>query len=149
MGTLVHNHELDIEQLNSFLQDEKAAVETYQQYIETVEAAVFAVGLGSLQQSHQKRVMLLAEKVRELGGTPNVDSGSWGGFAKLFENGAKLFGKKFALYALEEGEDRGMHNYVRKATKLSPENQSFINNLIIPEQKRSHDELNRIRELVH
>lgn len=149
MGTHIHDHDLDIEQLNSFLQDEKAAVETYQQYIESVEAAVVAMGLGNLQQSHQKRVMLLAEKVRELGGNPNVGSGTWGGFAKLFENGAKLFGKKFALYALEEGEDRGMHNYVRKSVKLSPESQSFINNLIIPEQQRSHDELNRIRELVH
>lgn len=149
MGTHIHDHDLDIEQLNSFLQDEKAAVETYQQYIESVEAAVVAMGLGNLQQSHQKRVMLLAEKVRELGGTPNVGSGTWGGFAKLFENGAKLFGKKFALYALEEGEDRGMHNYVRKSVKLSPESQSFINTLIIPEQQRSHDELNRIRELVH
>ena len=149
MSTQMHDHEIDIEQLNSFLQDEKAAVDTYQQYIESVEAVVVASGLGSLQQSHQKRVLLLAEKVRELGGTPNADSGTWGGFAKLFESGAKLFGKRFALYALEEGEDRGMHNYVRKSVKLSPESQSFINTLILPEQKRSHDELNRIRELVH
>lgn len=149
MSMQVHDHQIDIEQLNSFLQEEKAAVETYQKYISSVEAAVISSGLGHLQQSHQKRVMLLAEKVRELGGTPDIHSGTWGGFAKMFENGAKLFGKRFALYALEEGEDRGMHNYERKAGKLSPESQLFINSMILPEQKRSHDELNRIREMVH
>lgn len=142
-------YETDIKQLNSFLQDEKAAVETYQQCVEKMDDAEVASELVALQKSHQQRVSLLSSKVRELGGTPEAKSGLWGNFAKLVEGSAKAFGKKTALSALEEGEDRGRDNYESKTKELSPECQSFINSTILPEQRRSHDELNRIIKTIH
>lgn len=144
-----HDYQKDIKQLNSFLRDEKAAVETYQQCIEKLDDADVAARLTSLQKSHMHRVGLLSDRVHEIGGTPEDGSGIWGGFAKLVEGGAKIFGQKSALAALEEGEDRGLHNYEEEINHLAPENESFIKAVILPEQKRSHDELNRIRDSVY
>ena len=143
------SRETDIKQLNTFLQDEKAAVETYQQCVEKMDDAEIAAELVALQKSHQQRAGLLSNKVKELGGTPESKSGMWGSFAKLVEGSAKAFGKKTALSALEEGEDRGRDSYQSKTRDLSPECQSFINTMILPEQHRSHDELNRIIKTIH
>ncbi len=143
------SRENDIKQLNNFLRNEKAAVETYQQCVEKMDDAEIAAELVSLQKSHQQRASLLSSKVKELGGTPDSASGTWGSFAKLVEGSAKAFGKKTALSALEEGEDRGRDSYESKTRDLSPECRSFINTSILPEQHRSHDELNRIIKTVH
>lgn len=142
-------HQNDIEQLNRFLKDEKAAVETYQQCVEKMDDAEIASELVALQKSHQQRASLLSNKIKELGGSPELESGMWGSFARMVEGGAKAFGKKSALAALEEGEDMGRDNYESKSKNLSPECQSFIKSTILPEQRRSHDELNRIIGTIH
>lgn len=149
MSPQTPNREEDIKQLNMFLKDEKAAVETYQQCVEKMDDAEIAAELVALQKSHQQRASLLSEKVKELGGSPETKSGTWGSLAKVVEGSAKAFGSKSALSALEEGEDQGIRNYEKKADNLSPECQSFINSTILPEQRRSHRELNRIIETVH
>lgn len=139
----------DIDKLNSFLKDEVAAVETYQQCIDKVDDPVLTTSLTNIQQSHQARVDLLGKKIQDLGGNPDYTSGLWGSFSKLIEGGAKLFGEKSAIDALERGEDRGRDNYQNDAADLSPEIRSFIESTILPEQLRSHEMLNRVQDLVH
>ncbi|WP_187408601.1 DUF2383 domain-containing protein [Saccharophagus sp. K07] len=139
----------DIKYLNSFLRSELSAVETYNQCIRKLDDSQIASGLSDLQISHQRRAELLREKIRELGGTPEDSSGLWGSFAKMVEGGAKLFGDRSAIAALEEGEDRGRDEYIEKSDSLSPEVQRFVNAELLPEQRRSHDVLNRIQKLVH
>ncbi len=139
----------DIDKLNSFLKDEVAAVETYQQCIDKVDDPVLTTSLTNIQQSHQARVDLLGKKIQDLGGSPDYSSGLWGSFSKLIEGGAKLFGEKSAIDALERGEDKGRDNYQNDASDLSPEIRSFIESTILPEQLRSHDMLNRVQDLVH
>ncbi len=139
----------DIKYLNSFLQDELAAVETYGQCLEKVDDEIIASNLADLQESHQKRAQLLSQKIQELGGEPEQGSGMWGSFSKMVEGGAKLFGDKSAINALEQGEDRGNENYTEKTENLSPAAQSFIADSILPEQRRSHQMLNRVQEMVH
>lgn len=144
MNTHVNFHKDDVKQLNSFLKDELAAVETYGQCIEKVDSPSITADLSNLRNSHQQRVALLTAKVRELGGKPETDSGVWGSFAKMVEGGAKMFGEKAALKVLEEGEDRGRDNYSEEASKLSPAMQTFINRTIMPEQQLSHNKLNAV-----
>lgn len=139
----------DIKYLNSFLRSELSAVETYNQCIRKLDDSQIVSGLSDLQISHQRRAELLREKIRELGGTPEDSSGLWGSFAKMVEGGAKLFGDRSAIAALEEGEDRGRDEYIEKSDSLSPEVQRFVNAELLPEQRRSHDVLNRIQKLVH
>ena len=72
----------------------------------------------------------------------------WGGFAKLVEGGAKLFGKSAATAALEEGEDHGKRLYSDNVDELSPEVRNFIRSQIMPEQQRTHDALSALKRVV-
>src|SRR5688572_137110 len=101
----------DVAKLNDFLKNEIAAVETYGQCIEKAAQSPTVPRLVELRQSHASRARLLRERIVALGGEPAEGSGTWGGFAKLVEGGAKAFGEKAALSALEEGEDKGLHDY--------------------------------------
>lgn len=140
--------EHDVKTLNSFLKNELAAVETYDQVIRKAEAPDISSSLSALQRSHQKRVDLLVQRIQALGGSPTSSSGAWGGIAKMVQAGSKMLGEKSAVSTLEEGEDRGRDEYKRDASKLSPENQRFIEEQIMPEQLRSHDAMHAIEQKV-
>jgi hypothetical protein len=141
----MQNHiEKDIEKLNDFLQNEIAAVETYSQCIEKSGQSTLVQPLVELQQSHSSRADLLKDRIVALGGKPAEGSGMWGGFAKLVEGGAKAFGEKAALSALEEGEDNGLKNYKTDISDLSDSTRQFVASMILPEQQRSHDTLSRM-----
>lgn len=149
MTMQTYNRSDDVKCLNLFLKNELSAVETYQQCIKKLDDEKIASGLADLQNSHQRRVQLLRQKIAELGGDPVDSSGLWGSFAKMVEGSATVFGDKSAIAALEEGEDRGRDNYIDKSDELSPEVQRFVNAELLPEQRRSHDMLNRIQQMVH
>ncbi|MCR6651227.1 MAG: PA2169 family four-helix-bundle protein [Cellvibrionaceae bacterium] len=149
MTMQTYNRSDDVKCLNLFLKNELSAVETYQQCIKKLDDEKIASGLADLQNSHQRRVQLLRQKIAELGGDPVDSSGLWGSFAKMVEGSATVFGDKSAIAALEEGEDRGRDNYIDKSDDLSPEVQRFVNAELLPEQRRSHDMLNRIQQMVH
>lgn len=148
MATQAQQSESDIKLLNSFLKNELAAVETYAQCLDKADSPDITSSLSDLQQSHSKRVQLLRERIQALGGSPASGSGMWGSVAKLMEAGSKLFGEKRAISTLEEGEDRGRDDYQQGVNKLSPENQQFIEQQIMPEQKRSHDTMHEIEKRV-
>lgn len=133
--------EKDIDQLNSFLKGELSALETYRQCIEKVDDPLVAMQLRRLQTSHQQRCMMLTQKILSLGGTPAKDSGVWGTFAKLVEGGATLLGESTAISTLEEGEDHGKNLYSRELPELTPATREFIEEHILPEQRRTHDAL--------
>lgn len=138
--------EKDIKQLNSFLRGELSAVETYDQCLEKLENPRLGDTLRDLRQSHLERARLLEQKVTQLGGQPSRDTGAWGGFAKLVEKGASVFGEKAAISALEEGEDHGRDDYRRDLDGLSADCQAFVRGQIMPEQQRTHDTLSRLKK---
>lgn len=149
MNMRTHDRSEDVKCLNVFLRNELSAVETYDQCIKKIDDARIASGLADLQNSHQLRAQLLRQKIAELGGEAENSSGMWGRFAKMVEGSASMFGERAAIAALEEGEDRGRDNYIEKSDDLSPELQRFVNAELLPEQRRSHDMLNRIQQMVH
>jgi demethoxyubiquinone hydroxylase (CLK1/Coq7/Cat5 family) len=135
-----------VDVINSFLRGEISAVETYRQALDKIE------GVGSTRstleqclQSHQQRVETLRTQVQRLGGSPSQGSGPWGAFVKLVEGGAKLFGEKAAIAALEEGEDHGRDDYRRDVTKLDGETRALVTTQIIPEQERTHRALSDLK----
>ena len=97
-----------VEQLNSFLRGEIAAVETYRQAIDKVTDASVRLQLEHCRRSHQQRADLLKDRILRVGGAPADGSGVWGAFAKLVEGGAMVFGDKAAIDVLEQGEDHGL-----------------------------------------
>ena len=139
----------DIDQLNSFLRGEISAVETYDQAIENLEGEpALAESLRACRASHDRRVYALRGEIRRLGGEPADGSGVWGAFAKAVEGGAQVFGKSAALAALEEGEDHGRDDYIGDLEKLTPATKSFVQSHLVPEQKRTHDALSRLKTML-
>jgi demethoxyubiquinone hydroxylase (CLK1/Coq7/Cat5 family) len=138
------NETIDI--INSFLRGEISAVETYRQALDKVpDSGTTRTTLEECLQSHQLRVNALTSEVQRLGGSPSQGSGSWGAFAKLVEGGAKLFGEKAAIAALEEGEDHGRDDYRRELSKLDGEARAIMSTKIIPEQERTHRALSDLK----
>ncbi len=136
--------EQDLDQLNSMLRGERAAVETYAQCIEKLATSRFAPELAPLKASHATRVGKLTSKITELGGEADTTSGAWGSFAKLVEGGASVFGERAAIAALEEGEDHGKKEYA-DLQKLSLDTRRFVETELAPEQKRTHDAMRSIK----
>lgn len=140
--------ETDVERLNSLLRGELSAVETYGQCIEKISDASIVDQLRALQISHERRAEILSERVLALGGEPSIDSGVWGGIAKMIEGGATLFGDAAALSVLEEGEEHGLASYERALSRLSPAVRDFIVSTILPEQNRTQTVLSQLEERV-
>jgi hypothetical protein len=140
--------ETSVKTLNSFLRGEISAVETYRQALDKIEAVPVRTTLEGCLRSHQTRVQLLRSRIEMLGGDPAHESGPWGAFAKLVEGGAKVFGAKAAIAALEEGEDHGRNDYQRDIDKLDAESREIIEREVLPEQERTHKEMSTLKQAV-
>lgn len=138
-----------VEQLNSFLRGELSAVETYRMALEKLDANSTARGeLQACMQSHQNRVALLRDAIIAVGGDPADSSGPWGVWAKTVEGGARLFGDKAAIAALEEGEDHGLKDYKRELDDddLDAQSRSLLTGQLLPLQQQTHDRLSMLKK---
>jgi hypothetical protein len=137
--------------LNKFFRGELSAVETYRQAIERLATSACALTLQENLRSHQQRVEMLRTEIARLGGKPADGSGPWGGFAKLIEGGAKLFGEKAAIAALEEGEDHGLKLYRGRSDleKLDLSTRDFVERSLLPEQERTHRAASALKHAQH
>src|SRR6185369_7035955 len=127
-----------VDSLNELLRGEISAVETYRQAIEKLDGSPTRVQLEDCRRSHEERVRKLRDWVVRMGGEPAKDSGAWGAFARLIEGGAKAFGEKAAVSALEEGEDHGLKLYRDDVAKLDPASRQLVETDLLPAQERTH-----------
>jgi hypothetical protein len=137
--------------LNKFLRGELSAVETYRQALERLANTACATDLMENKRSHEQRVEMLRNQVARLGGKPSDGSGPWGGFAKLVEGSAKLFGERAAIAALEEGEDHGLKLYRNRSDleKLDLATRDFVERSLLPEQERTHRTASALKHTKH
>jgi hypothetical protein len=135
-----------VEQLNSFLRGELSAVETYRMALEKLDKNSEArFDLEANLTSHQDRVAMLRNAIVLCGGEPAEGSGPWGVFAKAIEGGARLFGDKAAIAALEEGEDHGLKDYKKDSDELAAEPRRLMNSRLLPLQQQSHDRMSALK----
>jgi uncharacterized protein (TIGR02284 family) len=137
--------------LNSFLRGEISAVETYQMASTKISEPSLRSVLDEILRSHQERVNLLRTRIQQLGGRPSDGSGLWGGFAKLIEGGAKVFGARAALTALEEGEDYGLKMYREQEDleKLDAESRRMAETQLRPAQEMTHNRMSSLKNTFH
>lgn len=138
-----------IDTLNGFLRGELSAVETYQQAIQKLETSTTRAQLEECQRSHEQRVQRLRQHIVQLGGQPSDSSGPWGAFTRLFEGGAKAFGERAAIAALEEGEDHGLRLYRDDIDKLDASSRQLVEMDLLPAQERTHRSLSDIKHAKH
>ena len=138
-----------VDKLNEFLRGEISAVETYRQALEKIASGTTRVQLEQCRRSHEDRVSLLRQSIRNFGGEPAASSGAWGSFAKMTEGGAKVFGEKAAIAALEEGEDHGLKLYRNDLEKLDSAAQQLVLSNLLPAQERTHRALSDLKHSLH
>jgi demethoxyubiquinone hydroxylase (CLK1/Coq7/Cat5 family) len=134
-----------VDTMNELLRGELAAVESYQRALAALESHEAEEELRDCLISHQRRVAALRRRIGELGGAPATTSGAWGAFARLFEAGAAALGDDAAIAALEEGEDRGLKQYLDAVGKLDRDTRRLVAKEILPEQVRTHDSLSDLK----
>jgi hypothetical protein len=143
------NNDESVDNLNKFLRGELSAVETYDMALDKLRGSASAADLAECQRSHRERADVLAQHIVRLGGRPAESSGVWGGFAKLVEGGAKLFGEKAAIAALEEGEDHGLKLYRTDLTKLDVATRDVVERVLLPAQVQTHQVVSTLKHSSH
>ena len=142
--------EKTVDTLNELLRGEISAVETYRQAIDKLESSSNRGQLEECRRSHERRIAKLRDQVARLGGEPSRGSGPWGTFAKLVEGGAKAFGEKSAVAALEEGEDHGLKLYRDDLGKLTdPASRQLVEMDLLPAQEQTHRFMSTLKHTLH
>ncbi len=132
--------------LNSLLQGELSAVETYNMALEKIKESDVNAVLLENRDCHAKRAAKLESLVSAAGGTPVKSSGAWGAFAKLVEAGATVLGTSPALGSLKEGEDQGLDTYKAAVKDLKDPNHAVIGAEFLPAQEKTRDRLMALLE---
>ncbi len=130
--------ERTIEQLQSFVRGELAAIETYQQALDSPEVLHDLDTLKWCQRSHGERVGLLGEELRRLGAEVPTQSGAAGKVIELLGNVTVGLGESAAIYALEKYEDLRLREYGHDLAKLGAEHQEFVARSLLPAQIETH-----------
>ena len=138
-----------VDTLNELLRGEISAVETYRQALDKLTSSPARAQLEDCARSHQLRVEKLRDQVVRLGGRPDEKSGAWGAFARLIEGGAKTFGEKAAIAALEEGEDHGLKLYRGDIDKLDVASRALIEQDVLPAQEATHRSMSTLKHAMH
>ena len=129
-----------VDQLNSLLRGELAAVETYEQALRRLNGpgTELADQLVHFAAEHSRNADLMKARVEALGGQPSGSSGAWGTWAKVVQGSANVFGDGSAIKALKEGEEHGLKDYADalEANELDEMTRRLVENELIPRQRK-------------
>jgi Domain of unknown function (DUF2383) len=137
-----------IDQLNFFLRDELAAVETYDVALRGRSAFSGKTELSICQRSHETRAALLRDKIVALGGRPAATPGITGAWDRLVEGAAAAIGLEMAIHVLERGEDHIRRDYETGIAGLSPDVRVFVERSVLPEEEFTHRTLSDINRRI-
>lgn len=134
------------DKLNSLLQGELSAVETYDMAMDKVKTPETSAVLAECRNCHANRVEKLTQMVSSLGAAPATSSGAWGSFAKLVAGGATVMGEGSAVGALKEGEDQGLDTYKSAAKNNDDTSGTFVMSDLLPAQERTQLAISKLYE---
>ncbi|MCI0572107.1 MAG: PA2169 family four-helix-bundle protein [Myxococcaceae bacterium] len=134
-----------VETLNTFLRTEANAVETYRRALNAVRNDLARRTLEDCQHDHEARMEALRQRIAKLGGEPaNGGAEPWGPLAH-----AASADELTAIAALEQGEDRELHDYERDVASIHGEARRFVRMELLPRQKRTHERVSRLKRTLH
>jgi len=131
-----------IDGLNALLRGELAAVNAYQSALRSAEgrAAVDAAEVFRFAAEHQRTVAALQCAVREMGGVPAREAGTWGAFALLRETAS--------VRELLDGEEAGLRMYEATNGTLEGDARDLVTLELIPRQRKHIAELSAMIALL-
>lgn len=147
MNALVYartTHCVDV--CNRLLRGELSAVATYQQAIRKFANHPAVDWLEGIREDHVRSAASIEGLIRDLGGVPDRDSGTWGRFVRLVQATANLIGEDSAVSSLESGERHGRSDYLRalENAEVFPECKDSIRRVWLP---RIEQHIERLQQL--
>ena len=129
-----------VDQLNSLLRGELAAIETYEQALRKLNGpgTELADQLVHFAAEHSRNADALKARVEALGGASTASSGAWGAWSKIVQGSANVFGDGTAIKALKEGEEHGLKDYqdALQDDELDEVSRRLVENDLIPRQRK-------------
>lgn len=124
--------------LNALLRGELSAVSAYQRALRSAEgrATVDAAEILRFAAEHQRTVAALQGAVREMGGVPASEAGTWGAFVLLRDTAT--------IRELLDGEEAGLKMYQAANSILDGDARDLVTLELIPRQRRHIAELTAI-----
>jgi hypothetical protein len=124
--------------LNALLRGELAAVNAYQRALRSAEgrSTVDAGEILRFASEHQRTVAALQVAVREMGGVPVSEAGTWGAFALLRDTAT--------VRELLDGEEAGLRMYEAANGNLDGGARDLVTLELIPRQRGHIAELSAI-----
>ncbi|WAC19758.1 DUF2383 domain-containing protein [Luteolibacter sp. SL250] len=134
---------------NSLLRGELSAVETYSLAINHYAGKPAVAELQKIRTEHALSAARLSQNVREMGGTPEEESGAWGVFAKVVQGTANLFGEDSALESLKKGEEKGRSDYeaALEGEEMMPSHKEAVRSELLPRINHHIAALDRLEKL--
>jgi hypothetical protein len=132
--------EASIRTLLAFLREELATIVGYRRALSKFSDVHGADELRACLASHERRIATLEQRIRFLGGDPDV-----GDAAAAIAAPALGVGDDAAIAALEESEDRGLKHYLDDVSKLDRDTRTLVAREILPEQVRTYDSLSDLK----
>jgi hypothetical protein len=124
--------------LNTLLRGELAAVNAYQRALKSTEGGITvdAMEIRRFAWEHQRTVAALQGAVREMGGVPASEAGTWGAFALLRDTAS--------VRELLYGEEAGLKMYEAANGTLNGDAHDLVTLELIPRQRKHIAELSAI-----
>lgn len=139
-----------VDELNELLRGERSAVETYDITIDRFNDEPKLNYLREIRREHLNSQNLLINRVREMGGTPDSDSGFWGTFATTIQKASSFIGKESAIDTLIRGEKHGVSEYedALEDDDVDASTKQLIRDSLLPQLRRHITALEAIEERV-
>lgn len=139
---LVVSNQHHIDTLNELLKGELMAMNIYKETDAMQGDEQVMSMLQKFSEDHKEHARLLADRIRELGGTPVTSTGMAGAMASISSKINALRGPSHLLQQVYDGEDKGVHAYEDRIDELDPESQDLVNTIM----STDHDHLKLFKE---
>ncbi|MGI6145764.1 MAG: DUF2383 domain-containing protein [Clostridia bacterium] len=119
-----------IEKLNELLKGERMAIQVYDRTKKLQQDTQVANMLNTFESDHKKHAEMLSERIRELGGDPEVTTGFPGMMADIMSVINSIRGPHQLLEQVYDGEDKGIHAYEERLNQLDRDSQVIIRQIM-------------------
>lgn len=135
------NNQHYIDTLNELLKGELMAMNIYKETDDMQGDEQVMAMLDEFAKDHEEHARLLANRIRELGGTP-IDSASMAGaMVDISSKINALRGPAYLLKQVYDGEDKGVHAYEDRIDELDSASQELVRGIM----STDHDHLKRFK----
>jgi len=131
-----------IDTLNELLKGELMAMKIYKETQALQGDEHVRALLQQFAADHEEHARLLTQRIRELGGIPETETGLAGTMAGIWAKINALRGPSHLLQQVYAGEDTGIHAYEDRIDELDPQSQQLVSEIM----SADHDHLKHFQE---